>query len=134
MKDKIEDIPGTPLKLIIKNNKFISLYIEKKGNHATVYTPFGSFRVEKKLKTKEGSEDRKNDGRIISPMAGKIIKVFKRENESVKEGEPLCVIEAMKMQNEIKASKSGNIIKANVKEGKIVKKGEILFLIQGDEG
>ncbi len=134
MKDKIEDIPGTPLKLIIKNNKFISLYIEKKGNNAVVYTPFGNFKIEKKLKFRERNEDRKNDGRIISPMAGKIIKVFKKENESVKEGEPLCVIEAMKMQNEIKASKSGSIIKSNAKEGKIVKKGEILFLIRGDEG
>jgi len=134
MRNKIEDIPGTPLKLIIKDNKFISLYIEKKGKEVTLYTPFGSFRVGKKLKIKKENEEGKNEGNIISPMSGKIIKVFKKENESVKEGEPLCVIEAMKMQNEIKASKSGNIIKANVKEGKIVKKGEILFLIKGNEG
>ncbi len=134
MRNKIEDIPGTPLKLIIKENKFISLYIEKRGNSAILYTPFGNLKIEKKLKTREIKEDIKKEGDVISPMTGKIIKVFKKEGDSVKEGESLCVIEAMKMQNEIKSNKSGIIEKINIKEGKIVKRGEILFLIKVNEG
>ncbi|MEO0270541.1 MAG: acetyl-CoA carboxylase biotin carboxyl carrier protein subunit [candidate division WOR-3 bacterium] len=129
MKNKILDLPGTPLKIIIKNNKFLTFYIEHKGNKALVYSPYGNFLLEKKIKEnlKEGRED---NSRIISPMSGKIVKVFKREKEKVNIDEPLCIIEAMKMQNEIRSKKEGIIIKSFAEEEKIIKKGELIFIIE----
>lgn len=129
MKNKIFDLPGTPLKMMIKNNKFIAFYIEYKGNKAFIYSPYGNFLLEKKTKEKLKGE-KENSSKILSPMSGKIVKVFKREKEKVNMDEHLCIIEAMKMQNELKSKKEGKIIKSFVEEGKIVKKGEILFIIE----
>ncbi|MEN3044249.1 MAG: acetyl-CoA carboxylase biotin carboxyl carrier protein subunit [Candidatus Hydrothermales bacterium] len=129
MKSKIEDLPGTPLKVLIKNNKFLSFFLEEKGNYLLIYSPFGSFILTKGAKQKE-KERKEEIGKILSPMSGKIVKIFKKENENVRENEPLCIIEAMKMQNEIKAKKEGKIIKVFVEEGKIVKKGDILYIIE----
>ncbi|MEN3046488.1 MAG: acetyl-CoA carboxylase biotin carboxyl carrier protein subunit [Candidatus Hydrothermales bacterium] len=129
MKSKIEDLPGTPLKVLIKNNRFLSFYLEKRGDYFHIYFPFGSFMLTR-IKKQEEKERKEEIGKIISPMSGKIIKVFKKEKEEVKENEPLCVIEAMKMQNEIKSKREGKIKKIFVEEGKIVKKGDILFVIE----
>ncbi len=133
MNGKIEDIPGTPLKVVIKNNSFFTFYIEKNKDIYNLYTPLGFYLIKKERKTfkEKGKED--SDGKIISPMSGKIVKVFKKEGDYVNENESLCVIEAMKMQNEIKAKINGKIIKAEAKENKTVKRGEILYIIKGDE-
>ncbi len=129
MKNKILDLPGTPLKIIVKNNRFLTFYIEYKGNKALIFSPYGNFLFEKKIK-EVLKEEKENNSRIISPMSGKIVKVFKREKEKVNIDESLCIIEAMKMQNEIKSKKEGKIIKSFAEEEKIVKKGELLFIIE----
>lgn len=51
-----------------------------------------------------------------SPMPGKVIKVNVKEGDDVKEGDILCVVEAMKMENNIKAMTSGKVDKIYVNE------------------
>jgi acetyl-CoA carboxylase biotin carboxyl carrier protein len=55
--------------------------------------------------------------------------VFVQEGDSVSEGQVLCIVEAMKMMNEIKSDKSGKIVKVLFDDGDAVKKGDKLFLI-----
>lgn len=70
------------------------------------------------------------EGVIAAPMAGKIISVRVNRGDSVKIGNVLCVLEAMKMENEITAPKSGAIEEVKVQEGKAVNEGDILMLIK----
>lgn len=54
---------------------------------------------------------------IISPMPGTIVQVFVKEGDTIVDGQDLCIIEAMKMQNIIKAEIDGVIDKVNIKAG-----------------
>ncbi len=60
---------------------------------------------------------------ILAPMPGKIVKVLVAESQSVDAGEGLMVIEAMKMQNEIRASRAGRVERVYVNEGAGVETG-----------
>ena len=66
---------------------------------------------------------------LTAPMTGKVITVLAVEGEAVREGQGLVIIEAMKMQNELKSPKSGTVTTCNVQEGEIVNGGELLFEI-----
>jgi acetyl/propionyl-CoA carboxylase alpha subunit len=67
-----------------------------------------------------GSEGLKNDGNIVSPMPGKVIKVNVIEGDKVKKGATLLIVEAMKMENHISAPSDGIVEKINVKPGDMV--------------
>jgi biotin carboxyl carrier protein len=60
---------------------------------------------------------------VLAPMPGKIVRVLVAENQQVGAGDGLLVIEAMKMQNEIRASRSGRVEKVYVREGAGVESG-----------
>jgi acetyl/propionyl-CoA carboxylase alpha subunit len=60
---------------------------------------------------------------IVAPMPGKIVKVLVTENQQVRGGEGLLVIEAMKMQNELRALRAGRVEKIYVREGTGVEMG-----------
>ena len=62
-------------------------------------------------------------------MPGKIIRVLVQTGEKVDAGQGLLVVEAMKMQNEIRSPKSGTVERLLVKEGQPVNAGEILAWI-----
>lgn len=66
------------------------------------------------------------DGRIKAPIPGLIKDVFVAEGDRVEAGQPLIVLEAMKMENEIHALKSGIITQLNVKPGQDVTLHEVL--------
>jgi acetyl-CoA carboxylase biotin carboxyl carrier protein len=55
---------------------------------------------------------------------------FAKEGDSVKPGQVLCIIEAMKVFNELKAESAGSVVKVLVENGKPVKAGQDLFWIQ----
>ena len=67
---------------------------------------------------------------IKAPMPGLIIKLFAEENQPVKKGDALVIIEAMKMENEIRANGDGAVKKILVNEGDSVSKGAVLILIK----
>jgi len=63
-------------------------------------------------------------------MTGKIVSVKVKEGEEVKEGQVVCILEAMKMENEISAPKSGKVKEIRVSEGTAVNEGDILLIIE----
>jgi len=70
------------------------------------------------------------EGAVEAPMTGKIVSVKVKEGEEVKEGQVVCILEAMKMENEIFAPKSGKVKEIRVSEGTAVNEGEILLIIE----
>jgi biotin carboxyl carrier protein len=92
----------------------------------TVETPFSLQRM-KLLNSKKGRPEKEI---IKAPMPGKIIDVLVRENSNVLKGEPLVILEAMKMQNEIQSTVNGQVISISVKPGINVMKDDILVEIK----
>ncbi len=66
---------------------------------------------------------------IMAPMSGRIVSLNASPNSSVTKGQPLAVLEAMKMENEIASPKTGIIKEVYVKPGALVKAGEQLCLV-----
>jgi len=67
---------------------------------------------------------------IVSPMPGAIVKINVSEGQKVKKGEVFLVLEAMKMENELKAASDCVIQKVFVEEKKSVEKGQILLKLE----
>ncbi len=74
--------------------------------------------------------------KILSPMAGTFYRApsptsppYVSEGDQVTPGKPVCIVEAMKLMNEIKADKAGRVVKIHVVNAKPVEKGTLLFEI-----
>jgi biotin carboxyl carrier protein len=68
--------------------------------------------------------------KITAPMPGKIVRLLAAEGSTVQAGQSVIVIEAMKMQNELKAPKNGVLKKINVREGAAVDAGQALAEVE----
>jgi acetyl-CoA/propionyl-CoA carboxylase biotin carboxyl carrier protein len=69
-------------------------------------------------------------GEVTSPMQGTIVKIHHKAGDTVHEGEPVCVLEAMKMENEIKATTTGDIVDIKVQVGDTVSAGHLILVIK----
>lgn len=78
---------------------------------------------------RHGALEAEGRQQILAPMPGKIIRVLVHAGEKVQAGQGLLVVEAMKMQNEIRSPKSGTVERLLVKEGQPVNAGEVLAWI-----
>jgi acetyl-CoA/propionyl-CoA carboxylase biotin carboxyl carrier protein len=67
---------------------------------------------------------------LPSPLQGTILKVAVAEGAEVSEGDLICVIEAMKMENEITAHRAGKVTSLNVAEGAAISSGDVIAVIQ----
>ena len=66
---------------------------------------------------------------IVAPMPGKVVRLLVKVGDPVEAGQGLLVVEAMKMQNEIRSPKSGKVERVLVREGQAVNAGEVLCAV-----
>jgi biotin carboxyl carrier protein len=74
-----------------------------------------------------GHEGRQN---LLAPMPGKVVRVLVAAGDAVERGQGLLVVEAMKMQNEMKAAKAGRVVSIQARPGATVSAGEVLATIE----
>jgi biotin carboxyl carrier protein len=67
---------------------------------------------------------------ITAPMPGKVVRVQIETGASVEKGSGLVVVEAMKMQNEMKSPRAGVVVAINVKPGDTVNAGDVLAVVE----
>lgn len=67
---------------------------------------------------------------LLAPMPGKVVAILASVGDTVERGEGVLVVEAMKMQNEMKAPKAGTIAEIRVAEGDTVGAGDVLVVIE----
>jgi biotin carboxyl carrier protein len=115
-----------PVELISINQNYYEVLINNVGYTFSVETPI-SYKRKKTLKKKQ--EKSKNEN-LIAPMPGKIVDILVEDDAQIKEGDPLLVLEAMKMQNEILSNIAGKIKQINVKPGDTVNKDDVLLEIE----
>ena len=71
---------------------------------------------------------------LTSPLQGNMWKVLVEQGQDVEEGQLICIIEAMKMENEITAHKAGKVAELAVKEGEPIASGARIAVITSAEG
>jgi acetyl-CoA/propionyl-CoA carboxylase, biotin carboxylase, biotin carboxyl carrier protein len=69
-------------------------------------------------------------GAIAAPMQGTIVRVLVEEGQEVEADEPVCILEAMKMESEVRSQKAGNVAEVRVEAGQTVRSGEPLILVE----
>jgi biotin carboxyl carrier protein len=74
--------------------------------------------------------DNQGPRKVVAPMPGKVVRLLVSEGDEVEPGRGIAVVEAMKMQNEIKSPKRGTVRKILVSEGAAVNAGDVLAIVE----
>jgi biotin carboxyl carrier protein len=119
--------------LLLDGSSF-DVTVQRSPTHYSVIVngvPFElALRDPRQLRHQAGAgEDLDGPASVTAPMPGKLVRLIVAEGDSVKEGQGVAVVEAMKMQNELKAPKCGTVEKLCVVEGQAVNAGEVLLTI-----
>jgi len=86
-------------------------------------------RDPRSLRSRQASDDDLGPRKLVAPMPGKVVRVLVREEAEVEAGQGIVVVEAMKMQNEIKSPKKGVVRKLTASEGANVNSGDVLAIV-----
>ena len=81
-------------------------------------------------RAREEKPDAEGPESIVTQMPGKVVRVLVSEGDAVEAGQGVIVVEAMKMENEIAASKDGKVTALNVQPGQSVEGGAVLAVIE----
>jgi len=88
-------------------------------------------RDPRSLRARKGAAlDEKGPRKILAPMPGRVVRVLVAEQAEVEAGQGIVVVEAMKMQNEIKSPKKGVVQKIFARAGAAVNAGEVLVIVE----
>lgn len=115
----------------LRDNKVFQANIVGKKSDFTVWRPKGnlSLTVESEYRRIVGmlrGQQMDNEKNVFAKMPGKVLKMGCKVGDTVKKGDTIMVMEAMKMENEIKALVTGKIVTIHVKEGQAVETGSLL--------
>ena len=119
---------SSPKKMVTKDGENVAISRET--------TPIESSNKKNQSKSNKPSQELDNDFDVLSPMVGTFYGCpspdeppYVKVGDSVKEGDTLCIIEAMKMMNQIEADVSGVIKSIKVQNGDPVEFDQIIFVI-----
>ena len=114
----------------------VSYEVKREMIGTEVHLWIGGARYQAELRDPRSLHSRKAAGgaaegtkKIVAPMPGKVVRVLVQEKMEVMAGQGVVVVEAMKMQNELKSPKQGIVRKVVVVEGANVSAGDVLLII-----
>jgi biotin carboxyl carrier protein len=115
-------------------NKAYEVKCERVANEVHFWVGSARFAAEvrdpRSLRGRVRAVDDQGPRKLTAPMPGKIVRVLVRQGTEVEAGAGVLVVEAMKMQNEIKSPKKGMIQKILVAEGAAVNAGDVLAIVE----
>jgi biotin carboxyl carrier protein len=123
------------LMLLRKENQAREMHVLPQGNSAYAVMVNGRHliaQVEKGNGKPKKRPEQANQGVISAPMPGMVVDVLVREGQRVDSGEPLVVLESMKMQMQLRSPFSGQVRQVNVCSKSQVEKGTLLVQVAGD--
>ncbi len=107
---------------------------ERVANELQLWVGSSRFTVEvrdpRSLRGRARAGDAQGPRKVTAPMPGKVVRLLVREGDEVEPGAGVAVVEAMKMQNEIKSPKKGTVRKVLVSEGAAVNAGDVLVIVE----
>lgn len=86
--------------------------------------------IRKPVRTQPGPAAGAYDGMVTAPMQGTIVKISVKPGERIEIDQPICVLEAMKMENEVKSPTAGEIVDLRVVPGDTVSAGSVIAIIK----
>lgn len=122
------------LSLIIANNSY-EILREQTGQETCLWIQNAPYTVELRdprsfRARNRAAKDHDGPRKLTASMPGKVVRLLLSAGNEVEVGQGVLVLEAMKMQNEIKSPKKGTIQKILVEEGTAVKAGDVLAIVE----
>jgi len=115
-------------------NRAYEVKCERVGGEMHVWVGSQRFAAEvrdpRSLRSRVRAVDEHGPRKLIAPMPGKVVRVLVSQGTAVEAGAGVLVVEAMKMQNEVKSPKKGTIQKILVTEGAAVNAGDVLAIVE----
>ena len=87
-------------------------------------------RDPRSFRSRSSTADDHGPRKLTAPMPGKVVRILLAEGEPVEAGTGVVVVEAMKMQNEVKSPRKGKIQKITVQPGVAVNAGDVLAIVE----
>jgi acetyl-CoA/propionyl-CoA/long-chain acyl-CoA carboxylase, biotin carboxylase, biotin carboxyl carrier protein len=97
----------------------------------TPEAPFLELARRRRERTRGGGQGGAGKDAVVSPMQGTVLAVEVEEGQSVTAGQVLCIVEAMKMENEVHAHRDGTVSDLSVQPGQPVKTGQVICVVSG---
>src|SRR5277367_4920069 len=128
-------IPRRDVLSLIVDGRAYEIKREQTATDLHVWVGSTRFAVElrdpRSLRSRQkAAGDEKGPRQILAPMPGRIVRVLVAETSAVEAGQGIVVVEAMKMQNEIKSPKKGTVQKIVATEGANVNAGDVLAIVE----
>jgi len=121
------------LSLRIGNNAY-EVKCERVGGDVHIWVGSQRFAVDvrdpRSLRSRARAADDHGPKKLTAPMPGKVVRILLTQGTEVEAGAGVLVVEAMKMQNEVKSPKKGTIQKILVSEGTAVNAGDVLAIVE----
>jgi biotin carboxyl carrier protein len=115
-------------------NKAYEVKCERVGGDVHIWVGSRRFSAEvrdpRSLRSRVRAVDEHGPKKLTAPMPGKVVRVLLSQGAEVEAGAGVLVVEAMKMQNEVKSPKKGTIQKILVAEGAAVNAGDVLAIVE----
>jgi biotin carboxyl carrier protein len=127
-------VPGTPLRQLLVDGRSVALAADPAGRGRWTLTRRGERwdaevvdeRTRHIRALTGGGEGARGPGALRAPMPGLVVRILVEAGQSVGPGAGLVVLEAMKMENELKAAAAGTVRGVRVKAGEAVEKGQVM--------
>ncbi len=113
-----------------------SATLDERGPEVLVRVRDSVFRMEildeRRLRLRRAAAGFSAEGKqtVTAPMPGKVVKVLVGVGAEVEEGQPLVVMEAMKMENELRSPRAGKVVEVHVREGQTVERNAKLCAVE----
>ena len=119
---------------ILVNNESITVGIFREGKKIQVFHGGDLHEIEA-LSGRDASHQGEGAGslNITAPMHSRVVKILKKQGDNIEVGDSVVIVEAMKMESELKASASGSIKEIRIKEGDTVEKDSVLVTLSDSE-
>ena len=143
-KTSVVSIDGEPVEIevlrvesnvysILLGNRSETVGIFRKGKKIQVFHAGDLHEIEAVSGREVSASGGAGSLNVTAPMHSRVVKVLKKEGDEVKEGESVVIVEAMKMESELKASVSGTIKEIRASEGETVEKDAVLVSLSAEE-
>jgi biotin carboxyl carrier protein len=130
--DAVEVSPG--VYSILMDDAAIEVLVETAAAGLTVVV--GGRRLPVRVEDPRQWQGRRSGGveaegrqQVVAPMPGKVVRVLVQQGEKIEAGRGVVVVEAMKMQNEIRSPKTGTVERLSVMEGQSVSAGDVVAIV-----
>ena len=131
-------VPGTPVRHLLVDGRSVPLLALPEERRGRWRLELGGARLAvdavdertRAIREMSGSADEEAEKTVVAPMPGLVVRVEVAAGDTVRAGQGLVIVEAMKMENELKAPADGVVAELRVEAGQTVDKGAVLLVLE----